>query len=99
MKRRHPPVLVLSIAVLLIGLSVSGGPFVWAVLAILGPLAIMMIFATAGAAHGSPVVPRAEHLPGADFATPEARRATLLRDRERIAREAASEYARVHHDD
>ena len=48
----HVPVFTLVIVSLLIGLSISGGPVVWAVIVMLSPLAVL--YAIARSAHHSP---------------------------------------------
>jgi hypothetical protein len=49
MKHDHPPIHVFAITALVIGLSISGGPIVWAVLIMASPL--ILIFMMRGMAH------------------------------------------------
>lgn len=53
MKHNHPPVISMVLLALIIGLSISGGPVIWAVMVMLAPLALAMYFTTRGMVHGS----------------------------------------------
>lgn len=94
MRHGHPSILVLLITALLVGVSISAGPVAWVVLVMVSPLIIMMMLTARGVTHGSghPVA----HAPGH---SPEAIRAAMLHDRERVARAGADEYTQAHLND
>jgi hypothetical protein len=53
MKRSLWAIPGIMIFAVLIGASISGGPVIWAILILTGPLAIMMVFAGRGVAQAS----------------------------------------------
>jgi hypothetical protein len=114
MKHSHPSILVLMATALFIGVSISAGPVVWAVLVMVSPLVVIMIWTSRGAAHGNGGMSHAAYVrsgavqggadpgtarPGDEAETPEARRAAMLHDRERMARVAAEAYTQAHLND
>lgn len=55
MKHHHPHIFAITAGVLLIGLSISGGPVVWAMLVMVAPLVAIMYFTARGTVHhGAP---------------------------------------------
>jgi hypothetical protein len=44
MKRNHPPILVLTVMGLLVGLAIAGGPIGFVLLVMASPLLIVMFF-------------------------------------------------------
>jgi hypothetical protein len=58
MKHNHPPILVLAVMGLLVGLAIAGGPIAFALLVMAGPLVIVMFFsARAVSGRGSGIKP------------------------------------------
>ena len=101
MKRGFSTAAGMVIAAVLIGVSISAGPFAWVVIVLAAPLIVGMVLAGGGIVHGSADVARAEVAGGlgSHADTPELRRSVQLRHAEQVARAEPKEYSRLHHDD
>ena len=64
MKHNHPPILVLTVMGLLVGLAIAGGPVAFVLLVMAGPLLVIMFFAARAVVGGGSRVKPDETLHG-----------------------------------